>query len=137
MRRFRGDRRRLRATRRPSGCPRNHPLHSTGLIGTSNGRIGTVAGGESAFSPEIVSRSQTEVGPSSDPATSRVSKLTKRERQILRMIAKGMSRTEIADEISRSPMTVDNNRKSIMRKLRITDRVELARFAIAEGLVEV
>ena len=42
-----------------------------------------------------------------------------------------------AEEICRSPMTVDNHRKSIMKKLDINDRGELVRFAIAEGLVEV
>ncbi|MCZ6528896.1 MAG: response regulator transcription factor [Chloroflexi bacterium] len=63
--------------------------------------------------------------------------LTLRERQVLRMIAKGMSRTAIAEQLCRSPMTVDNHRKSIMRKLGIQDRVELARYAIAEGIVEV
>ncbi len=68
---------------------------------------------------------------------SKLSLLTARERQILRMIARGMSRTAIAQELNRSPNTVDNHRKSIMRKLGISDRTELVRYAIAEGLVEV
>ena len=52
------------------------------------------------------------------------------------MIARGMSRTDIATALHRSPMTVDNHRKSIMKKLDIHDRGELIRFAIAEGIVE-
>lgn len=67
---------------------------------------------------------------------SRLGGLTPRELQILRMIGKGMSRTEIAKVIFRSPKTVDAHRSAIMEKLAIHDRVELARYAIREGLVE-
>lgn len=75
--------------------------------------------------------SQVEAAPAS-----RLAALTPRELQILRMIGKGMSRTEIAKVIFRSPKTVDAHRSSIMEKLAIHDRVELARYAIREGLVE-
>jgi two-component system response regulator NreC len=68
---------------------------------------------------------------------SRLEEITPRELQVLRLIAKGRTRNEIADELFLSPLTVDNHRKSLMRKLGIHDRVDLARFAIAEGLVEV
>ncbi|MGQ0627648.1 MAG: response regulator [Phycisphaerales bacterium] len=68
---------------------------------------------------------------------SRLAALTPRELQILRLIGKGLSRTEIATAIFRSPKTVDAHRSAIMEKLAIHDRVELARFAIREGLVEV
>ncbi|MHC4991361.1 MAG: response regulator transcription factor, partial [Planctomycetota bacterium] len=118
--------------------------------------IRSVARGELAFSREIEERSalarhgsgdaerrsaaraQPESGkPEHGEARSRLDLLTRREQQILRMIARGMSRTGIATEISRSPMTVDNHRKSIMKKLGINDRAELVRYAIAEGIVEV
>ena len=59
------------------------------------------------------------------------------ELQILRMIGRGMPRNEIANAIHRSPKTVDAHRSSIMDKLGLHDRVELARFAIREGLVEI
>ena len=67
---------------------------------------------------------------------SRLGTLTTRELQVLRMIGRGMSRTQIAEAIFRSPKTVDAHRASIMEKLDIRDRVELARYAIREGLVE-
>ena len=77
------------------------------------------------------------VGPVPDePPASRLATLTPREMQVLRMIGKGMSRTEIAKVIFRSAKTVDAHRASIMDKLAIHDRVELARYAIREGLVE-
>jgi DNA-binding NarL/FixJ family response regulator len=79
-----------------------------------------------------------EVGRSADgESASKLNLLTDREEQILRMMAKGMSRTQIAEALHRSPMTVDNHRKSIMRKLDLRDRVELVRYAIAEGLGEI
>lgn len=91
----------------------------------------SVAGGKTTFSPEVIKRTQT------GRETSLLASLTPREEQILRLIAKGGSRTDIAEQICRSPMTVDNHRKSIMKKLGIHDRGELVRFAISEGLVEV
>ncbi len=102
--------------------------------------IRQVTQGKAALSPEVLERTHTVDGKRaarSTPGDSRLALLTERERQILRMIAKGMTRTAIADQICRSPMTVDNHRKAIMNKLGIHDRVELARYAIAEGLVEV
>lgn len=74
--------------------------------------------------------------PLRPPPSSRLGALTPRELQILRMIGKGMSRTDIAKIIFRSPKTVDAHRASIMEKLAIRDRVELARYAIREGLIE-
>lgn len=94
----------------------------------------SVRRGDLAFSPEVDRRTRDD---KPGERLSRLSTLTRREAQVLRLIAKGMSRTEIAEELSRSPMTIDNHRKSIMKKLGINDRGELVRFAIAEGLVEV
>ena len=90
--------------------------------------IRRVALGESVVSSEVMARKR--------PEGTKLTKLTAREKQILRMIANGMSRTEIAERLCRSPMTIDNHRKSILKKLDIHDRVELVRYAIAEGLGE-
>ena len=67
----------------------------------------------------------------------RLDTLTERELEVLRLIGRGMSRQEIADALSRSARTIDNHRAAIMRKLGIRDRVDLVRYAIREGLVEV
>lgn len=100
-----------------------------------------VARGEFAFSPEVAMRvydGRGEAGAADAPVpTSRLGMLTPREHQILRMIGRGQSRNEIAEFIHRSPKTVDAHRASIMEKLAIHDRVELARYAIREGLVEI
>ncbi len=94
--------------------------------------IRKVARGESVLSPLLESRQVT----ANQPEVSKLALLTDRERQILRMIANGMSRKAIAERLSRSPMTIDNHRKSILKKLGIHDRVELVRYAIANELGE-
>jgi len=67
---------------------------------------------------------------------SRISLLTEREIQILGYIARGLPKKEIASLLNLSIKTVDQHASHIMEKLDIHDRVELARFAIREGLVE-
>ena len=100
--------------------------------------IRKVVADEFAFGPKVLERCQPDTGASEqqDRPTSRLEELTTRETQILRLIGKGMSRVEIASAIHRSPKTVDNHRAAIMRKLAIHDRVELARYALREGLTE-
>jgi DNA-binding NarL/FixJ family response regulator len=103
--------------------------------------IRRVASGRLAFSGEVLERCGLKPDECdlirTERPQSRLAILTPREMQILRMIGKGMSRNEIAEAIHRSPKTVDAHRASIMEKLGLHDRVDLARFAIREGLVEV
>lgn len=61
--------------------------------------------------------------------------LTPREREILTLIAEGDSLAEIAQKLSRSLKTIESHRLSIGRKLKAGNRVELAKIAIAHGLV--
>jgi DNA-binding NarL/FixJ family response regulator len=93
---------------------------------------------EFAFGPKVLERCRPRRASAEKEGrpASRLDGLTARETQILRLIGKGMSRTEIASTIHRSPKTVDNHRAAIMRKLAIHDRVELARYALREGLTE-
>lgn len=67
---------------------------------------------------------------------SRASHLTRREVEVLRYLARGMSKKEIAQLMHVSVKTVDSHSSNLMSKLDIHDRVELARFAIREGLAE-
>ncbi len=94
---------------------------------------------EFAFGPMVLERcapGRSTRGERHACPASRLQDLTTRETQILRLIGKGMSRVEIATAIHRSPKTVDNHRAAIMLKLAIHDRVELARYALREGLTE-
>ena len=67
---------------------------------------------------------------------SRASTLTEREVEVLRYVARGLAKKEIARTMHISVKTVDRHSANIMNKLEIHDRVELARFAIREGLAE-
>ena len=99
--------------------------------------IRQVRGGAFAFGPKVLERCQPPgPGRAERPAT-KLDLLTPREVQILSLIGKGLSRVDIAEALHRSPKTVDNHRAAIMEKLGIRDRVELARYAISEGLTDV
>lgn len=104
------------------------------------GALRRLSGEAFVCSPAVAPRVQALRADGDGNATkhgSRLKLLTTREQQILRMIGQGRSRVEIATAIHRSAKTVDAHRASIMEKLGIHDRVELARYAIREGLVEV
>ncbi len=98
-----------------------------------------VSRGEFAFSPKVRARCQPVKGVQRNaiaPPSSRLDGLTPREEEVLRLIGKGLSRSQIAQTICRSPKTIDGHREALMEKLDIHDRAELVRFAIREGLVE-
>jgi DNA-binding NarL/FixJ family response regulator len=101
--------------------------------------VRNVASGEAYFSPEVQSRIVVgDHGPLlSHGGYSRTSSLTQREVEILRYLAKGMSKKEVAQTVHISVNTVNRHTSSLMNKLNIHDRVELTRFAIREGLADV
>lgn len=67
--------------------------------------------------------------------TERVSDLSAREVDVLRLIVKGYSNREIASTLSISIRTVETHRANIMEKLNLHSRVDLVRFANEHGLV--
>jgi DNA-binding NarL/FixJ family response regulator len=62
--------------------------------------------------------------------------LTKREVEIIRHLAKGMSSKEICDVLHISNFTVDTHRRNILRKLNINNSVGVVNFAKQHGLIE-
>jgi DNA-binding NarL/FixJ family response regulator len=62
--------------------------------------------------------------------------LTRRESQVLKLIAEAYTSREIADELVISVKTVDRHRQNILEKLGMSDRVELTRYAIRRGLIQ-
>jgi two-component system, NarL family, response regulator LiaR len=68
--------------------------------------------------------------------TTMVASLTEREAEILRLVGKGLPRTQIAEQLCRSVKTIDGHQDRMMRKLGIASRADLMRFAIREGLAE-
>ncbi|WP_199428890.1 response regulator [Qaidamihabitans albus] len=61
-------------------------------------------------------------------------RLTERETEVLRQVAKGLTARQIADRLVISHRTVENHVQSTLRKLHLHNRVELARYAIEHGL---
>ena len=94
--------------------------------------------GQTCFSDEVRSRIVNDGGERhiATKGKVRASQLTAREREVLEYIAKGLSTKEIASLLHVSARTVDNHRTHLMNKLDIHDRVDLARFAIREGIAE-
>lgn len=62
--------------------------------------------------------------------------LTKRERQVLHLVAEGRTSADIADRLSISRKTVDNHRMHIMSKLDLHSVAELVAYAFKEGLLD-
>ena len=61
--------------------------------------------------------------------------LTKREKEVLQLIAEGFHTGEIADQLSISPKTVLAHRHKIMDKLGVSSTVALARYALRQGII--
>ncbi|MGE3108950.1 MAG: response regulator [Vicinamibacterales bacterium] len=76
-------------------------------------------------------RGSTDAGLSTPLAS-----LSSREVEILRLIGKGLSRVQIADELSRSPKTIDRHQDRMLKKLGVASRADLIRLAIREGFAE-
>ena len=62
-------------------------------------------------------------------------RLTTRERQVLQLIAEGMTNRQVADELKLAVKTVDTHRMRLMRKLNIHDQTTLVKFAVRKGIV--
>jgi two-component system response regulator NreC len=63
--------------------------------------------------------------------------LSEREREVLRLLALGHTNQEIAESLFVSVRTAETHRAHIMRKLRISTRAELVRYALEHGLLEI
>jgi DNA-binding NarL/FixJ family response regulator len=98
--------------------------------------VRAVMKGGSYFSPpvarEIVEQVRSPKRGSSEPFTA----LSAREREVLHLIADGLSAKEIARDLGISTKTVEAHRTSLMRKLGARKATELVRYAVRHGLVE-
>lgn len=62
--------------------------------------------------------------------------LSRRETEVLQLIADGFTNQEIADKIFISPLTVDSHRKNLLMKLNARNTAALIKIAINKGLIE-
>jgi NarL family two-component system response regulator LiaR len=95
---------------------------------------GTVTG-KTYVDPSIAGKVLEQVTSHQTQQTSLItSKLTEREIEVLRLIAKGLSNAEISDRLFLSDGTVRNHVSSILAKLGLSDRTQAAVIAIQHGL---
>lgn len=62
--------------------------------------------------------------------------LTKRELEIIRLLAKAHTTAEIAEQLFLSPYTIDTHRKNILSKLNLKNTPALVKYAIENGYTE-
>jgi DNA-binding NarL/FixJ family response regulator len=72
----------------------------------------------------------------SNEGLSRHESLTRRQREVMHRLVRGLSYKTIAEELCISPRTVEGHRNEIMRVLELTNTVELARYAVRQGLIQ-
>jgi DNA-binding NarL/FixJ family response regulator len=99
--------------------------------------IYTIAAGDSLLSPSVTRTviDRLAESPTPDPsARGRLEELTPRERQVLELLARGLSNAEIAAELVVEESTVKTHVKRILGKLRLRDRVQAVIFAYESGL---
>ena len=97
--------------------------------------IRAVALGQTYLSPAVaavvvddyVDQARTKADPKSQ-------RLTAREREVLQLLAEGLSSKEMAAELNISVKTVENHRHQIMERLSIHSVAELTKFAIRQGI---
>jgi DNA-binding NarL/FixJ family response regulator len=93
--------------------------------------IGRVAGGDAVFSPRLAGFVLDAFAGSIDVAAvdEDLDRLTEREREVMRLIARGYAYKEVAKELFISIKTVETHMSNVLRKLQLSSRHELTRWA--------
>ncbi len=96
-----------------------------------------VAAGDALLAPTVTRRVIEAFGRRRPPAeTTRLARLSAREREVLLLVARGRSNGQIAAELVVGEATVKSHVSSVLAKLGLRDRVEAVIFAYESGLVE-
>jgi two-component system NarL family response regulator len=100
--------------------------------------VKVVAEGQSLISPSMAVKLIDEFKQMSRPERQHVPglRLTERELEVLRLVAKSMNNREIAKELFISENTVKNHIRNILEKLQMKSRMEAAMFAVRSKLVD-
>ena len=98
--------------------------------------IKRVADGDAVFSPRLAGFVLDAFAGSEPPSVDEdLDRLTAREREVLRLIARGYAYKEIAKELFISVKTVETHVSAVLRKLQLSNRYELTRWATDRRLV--
>ncbi|HUR04742.1 MAG TPA: response regulator transcription factor [Nonomuraea sp.] len=93
------------------------------------------ADGDAVFTPGLAGLVLGEYRRlAAQPAPAEGPRLTERETEVLRLVAKGLSYRQIAGRLVLSHRTVQNHVQNTLQKLQLHNRVELVRYAIEQGL---
>lgn len=100
--------------------------------------IRVVADGQSLISPSMAAKLIDEFKTMSKPdkVTGAALKLTERELDVLRLVAKGLSNRDVAQRLAISENTVKNHVRNMLEKLQLHSRMEAVMYAVREKIVE-
>lgn len=99
--------------------------------------IKTVLSGDNYFPPQMLQKIIVKIGQSGPDALSQPElTLSKREKEILKLICQGYSNNEISQMLFISPKTVDNHRTNLLSKTSSRNAASLVMFAIKNNLIE-
>jgi DNA-binding NarL/FixJ family response regulator len=103
--------------------------------------IRAVAGGQSLISPAMASKLLTEfatlIKRDGDRQQVPAPRLTERELEVLRLVARGLNNRDIAKQLFISENTVKNHIRNILEKLQLHSRMEAVVYAVREKLLEI
>ena len=98
--------------------------------------VDRVAAGDAVFSPRlagfVLDAFSAAPAPTADPE---LDQLTAREREVMRLLARGYAYKEIARELTISVKTVESHASAVLRKLQLSNRSELTRWASERRLI--
>ena len=95
--------------------------------------------GESFLSPSVAKlmiedyRQGADLRDKSDP----YNQLTDREKDVLKLVAEGYTTQEVADILVISPKTVEGHKTSLMSKLDVHSRIDLVKYAVRRGIIDI
>lgn len=92
------------------------------------------AEGDQVLSPELAGLLIAEFRRMRSAAPPGQERLTDRETEVLRMVAKGLTYRDIAERLGVSHRTVQNHVQNVLRKLHLHNRVQLTRYVLEQGL---
>jgi DNA-binding NarL/FixJ family response regulator len=97
--------------------------------------IRAVAAGGKYIDPRLAAKVMENYSDRSSRGESK-STLSDRESEVLRLIARGYSNKEIAARLSLSVKTIEVHKANAMRKLNLTSRIDLVRYAVLQGWLQ-
>jgi two-component system response regulator NreC len=101
-----------------------------------NTAIRAIQQGNMYVHPALTRALMRDISPVTEPTMIPLEELTPREIDVLRLLARGYTNRQIADELSISPRTVEGHRANLSNKLGRSSRVDLVNYAEEHGLLD-